>query len=614
MTTATRRRPKRDLDDIAALIRAGSAMTIEQLERLQVDDPEYFDAIQRANTRFQLEDAKANALEYYQPVHPDAVKLHLSTARTFGIQGGNKSGKTGTMLAETAIQMTGVVPFIFRVCRTCRAPMALRGETWVHETPNDAHDALLLYPVAKLRAPIRVRLVVTSNVNAWDENLKQKLQWSQWNGRVNAHRLLGDPDCGHWGFIARRFLLNGDWDSSWSEKHRKLTLTNGSTLTVMSHNQAIEDFNQGSYHLIPHDEIPPEEVYRANRIRTLEVDGQVLVGGTPPDDRVGAVGAAWFFDKILRPGLEETNPDDVQAVALWTENNRTLDAKAVEGIAKDLTPEERAARLHGESLHLAGLIIRGFIEKPRQWCFGCRASLSRHLTACTSCGGTDLGEYCHVWDDGDMPWPGPREWPVVFYIDPHQARPAACAWFKIDPLDQWWQIAEADVDGDAQAVKDTCEALEAEHGWRPVWRKGDPKLPYQTNQYVRTTGGQPFSIKKAFEEVGFDFMDSNPDFALGINRIQEALKCSPYTRQPRIRVHASCTKTIYAVGHFSWEGSHRTDPGLREKPSRKNSDFPALWRYLANDNPDWRMLQVMLHPRPITIGAGGRGRNQRTGY
>ena len=534
----------------------------------------------------------------------------------------HNSGKTATMLAETAIQMTGIVPLIYRVCRTCRAPMQVRGEAWVHEVPNDAHDARLRYPVEKLRPPIRVRLVVTSQLDAWDENLKQKLQWFQWNGRLNEGRLPGDPDCGHWGWIPRRFLLNGDWESSWSERHRKLTLTlrgdrtsaRGSTLTVMSHKQDLTEFNQGSYHLIPHDEIPPEEVYRANRLRTLEVEGRLLIGGTPPDDRVGAVGAAWFFDKVLRPGLEESSPEEIGAVALWTENNRTLDALAVEAVAKDLTPDERAARLHGESLHLAGLIIRGFTEKPRQWCFGCRAALPRHLTACTACGGTDLGDYGHVWTDEDMPWPGPAAWPVLFYIDPHQARPTACAWFTIDPLDQWWQVAELEVEGDAQAVKDACEALEAEHGWHPVWRKGDPKMPYQTNQFTRTAGGQAFSIKKAFEEVGFHFMDAVSDMALGINRVQEALKVSPYTRQPRLRVSDRCPKTIYQTTHFVWEGSHRTDPQLREKPSKKNSDFPALLRYMANDDPTWATVQTMLHPRAHVVGAGGQGRNPRGGY
>src|SRR5207302_623713 len=83
-------------------------------------------------------DHQANQLVYYEPVNPDAMRLHLSVAREFGVQGGNKSGKTGAELAELAIQMTGVVP-------ECVAGR---------------------YPAVKLRAPIRARLVVTSLITA----------------------------------------------------------------------------------------------------------------------------------------------------------------------------------------------------------------------------------------------------------------------------------------------------------------------------------------------------------------------------------------------------------------------------------------------------------------
>jgi len=352
-------------------------------------------ALEAELARWIRRDAQANQLVYYRPVNADAMALHRSVALEFGIQGGNKSGKTALMLAEAVIQMTGVVPIALSVCATCRQPMAKGREGGWDHAPADGHAGVLRYPVEKLRPPIRVRLVVTSNVNAWDENLKPKLQYSQWNGRLNEHGLPGDPRCGHWGLIPQRFLLNGSWGDSWSERHRKLTLNlhgdggtePGSTLVVMSHIQALEDFNQGSYHLVVEDEIPPEEIHRANKFRTLEVGGRILTGGTPPDERAGAVAAAWFYDQILAPGLEGANPDTVGAVALWTEHNRTLDASAVAALAEGLSPDERRARMRGESLHLAGVIVRGFTEKPRLWCFACHAAVALGLEACPVCGG-----------------------------------------------------------------------------------------------------------------------------------------------------------------------------------------------------------------------------------
>lgn len=535
--------------------------------QLRALSPKKRRALEHEVAAFIRRDSQVNQLVYYRVANPDAMKLHRSVAREFGIQGGNKSAKSGTMLAEAAIQMTGVVPLSLAVCRACRQPMSQTADgRWGHATgperpSDDGHAPALLYPVSKLRSPIRVRLVVTSNVNAWDENLKQKLQYSQWNGRLNEHDLAGDPRYGHWGWIPQRFLIHGDWEASWSERHRKLTLNArgdggtepGSTLTVMSHQQAEEDFNQGSYHLVIEDEIPPEPIHRANRIRTLEVRGQVITGGTPPDDRPGAVSAAWFFDQVLTPGFAGANPERVEAVALWTEHNRTLEPAAVEEIAQGLTPDEKRARFHGDSLHLAGLIIRGFTEKARLWCFACNAALMLGLETCPACGSRDLAPYRHVWDEEDLAWPGPREWPTLFYMDPHQAKPTACLWVRLDPNDAGWVVAEKEIEGDAATVKAECESFEREHGLHPVFRKGDPKITAQTNQFAREFQGQPFNIRRAFEEVGFYFEDANTNFAVGIERLERLLRPTPLTRAPGLRIYRGCPKTIYQVGRFCFD-------------------------------------------------------------
>lgn len=604
MTTATRRRRKA-YDPAAIDLAEVSKLSVEDLARLRVEEPDYFAAIEAANTRFLLADAKVNQLLYYRPLNDDARRLHLSTAFEFGIQGGNKSGKTGTALAEAAIQMTGIVPLAFRECVTCQRTMIERNGAWTHEAYDDRHDAALLYPVVKLRAPIRARLVVTSLVSAWDTNLKLKLQWWEWNGKLR-DGLPGDPDLGHWGLIPRRMLINGDWNQSWSEKHRVATLTNGSKLFVMSHDQNIDDFNQGAFHLILEDEIPPENIHRANRIRAMELGGRLITGGTPPDDRAGSVSVVWFYDQVLAPGLDGSNPDENDAVALWTENNRTLDERDIDRVAKGLTPEEREARLHGKAIHLHGLIFPGFTEKPRVWCFRCNEASAASATVCSKCGGSELEGYCHVWNDGDLDWPGPTTWPLLFYMDPHQSRPTACKWIKIDPDDGWWQVAEREIAGDAQAVKDEVQRVEHDLlAQRPVWRKGDPKITAQTNQFAQEFQGRKFTIREAFEEVGFAFDEANTNFTVGRQRVIDALKPQPYTRRPRYRVHATCTRSIYQITHFVWD---------KDRPARANSDFPALDRYLAMDDPTYRQCDWARNPQPIVATANAVGRNARTGW
>jgi hypothetical protein len=527
------------------------------------------------------QDARAHALEYYRPVNAEAGKVHASVSREIGVQGGNKSGKTATMLAEAAIQMTGVVP---------------------RSLPD--------YPRRKLHPPIRVRLVVTSLTSAWDVNLKLKLQHWEWSGRPNGDDLVGDPDYGHWGFIPPSHLVHGDWMQSWSERHRVLTLTNGSTLQVMAHEQSLQDFNQGAFDLIVEDEIPPEDVHRANRLRVMERGGQLLTGGTPSDDRAN-VAAGWFFDQVLAPGLERGDPGDpeVFAVALWTEQNRTLDPANIDFVAKGLTPEQRRARLHGEAIHLGGLIFPGFQERPAEWCFRCGARVRLRGGVCPEDGGTDVTGYSHVWDAGDLPDGPPRDWPILFYLDPHQARETACLWVAVDPSDGWWALAELEVGGDARAVKAAVEGLEAERGWTVLARTGDPKITAQTNQFAREFRGEAFTIRRAFEDVGFYFDDANTNFTVARDRVLQAFQPNPYTRAPRLRVHESCRKLRYQLGHFVWLDRARREPtATKEQPSRAHSDFPALLRYLAMDDPTYAGCQRLRHGAPLRLGAGvGRG-------
>ena len=548
--------------------------------------------ITREAHRWLLDDARENQLAYYQPVNADAARIHLSMARECGAQGGRASGKTATLLAEAAIIMTGVVP-----------------RSLAHSYPREK----------LLQRPARVRLVVTT-IGAWDTNLKQKLQWFAWNGRPNERKLVGDPRFGHWGFIPRRFLLGGDWTQSWNAQTKVLTLVDArgqpwSTLQIISHDQDLKEYSQGAFDLIVEDEIPPEDRHRANLIRTMQLRGRVLTGGTPPDDRTLAVGAAWFFDQILTPGLERSNPAEVDAVVLWTEHNRTLDQAAIAAVARGLTPEQRRVTLHGEAIHLSGVIIRGFTEKPRLWCFGCNAvTVRRADDACETCGGWDLESYCHVWDDADLAWPGPTDWPTLFYMDPHQARPTACAWVKVDPRDGWWVIHEAEIAGDAATVRREVEAFERAEGLDVVWRKGDPKITEQHNQFAREFEGRPFTIREAFEQAGFPFEEANTNFSVAIERVEQALRPDRLTRVPRLRIHRDCSRMIYQVTHFTWKVSERREgPDVRDIPSRRHSDMPALLRYLANDEPEYRMIQAVRHVTPVSL-ARGAGRNRATGW
>ena len=57
------------------------------------------------------EDRKQNQILYYNPVSPRAQNFHTSTAQVLAAGGGNRSGKTETMLAHMVMCSTGVFPY-----------------------------------------------------------------------------------------------------------------------------------------------------------------------------------------------------------------------------------------------------------------------------------------------------------------------------------------------------------------------------------------------------------------------------------------------------------------------------------------------------------------------
>lgn len=521
------------------------------------------------------QDRRENALEHYELANLDAEPAHLSTAREVGIVGGHRAAKSDVMLAELAIQMTGVVPASLRA----------------------------RYPRSKLRPPIRSRLFCTSFQNSFEPAIKRKLMWTEWDGP-------GAPESGrgHWGWIPRRFLRRARWEESWSEKNRTLTLSNGSTCQVLSYEQDVDDVKVGSFHLICEDELGPERFHRQNRTRVMDVRGQIYTAATPPDDRSAAVTAAWFHDQIFVPGLRGDDPA-VFSLILRTERNRLLSGEDIAWLARGLTEEQRAAQLEGKFLHLSGLVFPEFAAAPRTWCFGCEAERVPVDGTCPACAGSDLAEYAHVVEDHALP----TSWPVVFYGDPHPRRPLAGIWARVDPNDDVWIEHECEIEptGGPSAVRAAIEAAEEELGYagRVVWRKLDAKMTRQGNEYA----GEAWTIGKALRDVGLEFEDANVSKETGYPRLRELMRVQAWTRAPRLRVMRRCRRLVYQITHFVWdEHARRVDRDVKEVEKDAHSDFPAVLRFLANDELTWDALG----PRragPL-VYVSGRPTNRVTGY
>ena len=543
-------------------------MSTAEMEALARDKPEWWAAACAQLLQATEQDQQECQLAYYEPVNPRARALHLSTARQVAVVGGNRSSKTDSSLAELAIQLTGHIP---------RSLM---------------HD----YPRQKLGRPIRARVVCNSLTDTLEPVIKPKLRWDQWNG-------VGDPagGRGHWGWLPRHCLLGGAWEKAYSEKYRTLSIAYDaawrdqdgrgfdragvSTVQFLSYDQDLTAFAGSSMHLILHDELPPSDIYRENRMRTLDVRGQIITAFTPPDEIGLARGdVSSFYDQVYEPGLPGPAKDpDIDTIILHTEDNRILSAADVAAIAATMTDEQREVRLHGRFLHLSGVVYPLFTARDAWWCFRCARRITPMDGQCLHCRGDDIETFTHVIE----PHAIPAAWPVVFVIDPHPRKKDAMGWFAVTPSDDVVMIGELETDGTAAEVKRAVTDKEDALGIRPVQRLMDPNIATETNDKL----GRDTTIRDAYDRVGLRCDLAIDSINVGIQNVHELLTPDSRTRRPRFRAFTTCGKFAYGMTHWSWDEHVRTgDKEPKEKVRDRFKDFPDLLRYLANGKPSFHGL------------------------
>lgn len=548
------------------------------------DDPDWFHEALSLVTQAAEVDRKEVQLAYYTAANPMALPIHLSTAREVAVVGGNRSGKTDTMLAELAIQMTGHIP------------LALQD----------------IYPREKLRPPIRARIVCNSLTDTLEPVIKPKLRWDQWNG-------VGDylTGLGHWGWIPRHCLAQGNWERAYSEKYRTLhvgvdthwvgrdgavnRVSGTSSCQFLSYDQDLTAFAGSSMHFVGHDELPPADLYRENRMRTLDVQGQIYTAFTPPDEAgMSRADVAWFYDDVYQRGLPgPTRDPSVESIILHTERNRVLAPADVAQIAAKLTDAQREVRLYGKFIHLTGVIYALFTTHESWWCYKCAKRMFPVDGACPTCTSDDINIFTHVVE----PFIIPPTWPVVFVIDPHPRKKDAMGWFAITPSDDVMMIGEAEVDGTADDVAKEIRRWEDAHRVHPVKRLMDPNIATETNDKL----GRGWTMRKAYDDVGIHCDLATDDVNAGIQEVMGLLKPDERTRRPRLGVFNTCERFIFGMTHWVWDEYARSgDKEPKEQPRTRHKDFPDLIRYLALDRPTYdRYTHSTQLVRPS--GRGPRG-------
>src|SRR6185436_9531219 len=269
-----------------------------------------------------------------------------------------------------------------------------------------------------------------------------------------------------------------------------------------------------------------------------------LTAFTPPDEIGQArMDVSWFYDEVYLPGMQKA--PGFETIRLNTEANRILDAAAIAELASKLTDEQREVRLHGNFLHLSGVIYSLFTNGSSIWCFKCQKKIVPVDNKCLTCKGDDIESFSHVIEPHQVP----NNWPIVFVIDPHPRKKDAMGWFAITPSDDVVMVAEGEWDGTAADGWRYVQETETRLKLYTRKRLMDPNIATETNDKL----GRGWTIRRAYDDVGLRCDLAADEINTGIQNVQELLKPDQRTRRPRFRTFAHNSKFIYGMQHWAWE-------------------------------------------------------------
>lgn len=250
-----------------------------------------------------LEDAfRANPLLGYEP-HSKQVVFHsppFCSHRAFF--GGNRSGKTTAVVADSIIQAVDAefVPDHLQAYRRWEPPFYCR-----FVTPDLGHTlhGVLLEKIRSL---------------------------------CPAEQLRG-----------------GSFDRAWDKVLRILSFQNGSWFQFMSGDQDRDKFGGAALHRVVFDEEPPKAIRDECLWRLVDYEGEEMFALTPFS------GMSWLYDEIYEP-WERGQLEDGRVVVVDIDENPHMSEKGKQMALAGATAEERQARKSGRFVNFAGLIYPEF--------------------------------------------------------------------------------------------------------------------------------------------------------------------------------------------------------------------------------------------------------------
>jgi hypothetical protein len=287
-----------------------------------------------------------------------------------------------------------------------------------------------------------------------------------------------------------------------------------SSFTICTYNEDTKSHEGWTGDWVHADEPPPRDKYVANRRGLVARNGIFTMAMTALDE-------PWILDEIvLKPDPSVGIVADIPITA-----NTTLTAEAIRIYEKDLTEDEKTARIQGGWLQLTGRIWKGF-------------NVAVHVV---------------------QPFKIPPDWPVEFQIDFHLNKPHAISFNACDNYNRYFICSEVWENMGSGELADEVIRLKNGNQWRLHYGEIDALSKGDTS-YIRNRFGQAEDsysiIEKKLLKYGIRLGVGSKDEKSYIKAVETRLK-GVNGPNPTLYIFDTCKETIKQVTRWAYDDNGR---------------------------------------------------------
>jgi len=311
---------------------------------------------------------REESIRYYGP-HASQERFHADPGRIRLVLGGNRSGKSHAGAAEAVAHALG--------------------ERWWLD-PTDEH--------------YKVGCSVPNKGLVIGESFGEQVK------KVIVPKLLGDVESASPGLLPKHLVAGSKKNPQGIITH--ISLTNGSVITCQSYDQDVDLFEGVDMDWVWFDEPPPRAVWVAVQRGLTDRMGDCWLTLTPLKE-------PWIYDELV-------SREDVGCFSFDIKDNVGfgLKAEAVEEFTRNLTEDEKEARLRGRFFHLSGLVYKSYGEIHRVRRFEV-----------------------------------PQHWGLWMHIDTHPRTPHHAVWVAVNPDGLMYVVGELANHDSNNMIAPFCEAI-----------------------------------------------------------------------------------------------------------------------------------------------------------